>query len=106
MGTCRNQYGFPKIVIYLKFLHSNPGQHPYGDRRQELVFIGALEEESVRKILDDALVTEEEYALGPETWTSWKKLISTEILRPEDRYYHEYSYYYSYYYFYYYYYYY
>ncbi|MEY4544720.1 MAG: hypothetical protein RL685_915 [Pseudomonadota bacterium] len=47
-------------------------QEPWGDRRQELVFIGVeLDEATLRSRLDDALINEEESRLGP---TGWAKL--------------------------------
>eukprot|EP00438_Fugacium_kawagutii_P018921 Skav209938 [mRNA] locus=scaffold102:331752:334200:+ [translate_table: standard] len=44
----------------------------YGDRRQELVLIGQnLDKEALRKSLEEALVTEEEFELGPKEWAEW-----------------------------------
>jgi len=44
-------------------------QEPYGDRRQEIVIIGArMNHEQVAEILDSALLTDEELAKGPEGW--------------------------------------
>lgn len=42
---------------------------PYEDRRQELVFIGnAMEESSIREILENCLLTDLEFAEGPKNW--------------------------------------
>jgi G3E family GTPase len=44
-------------------------QEPWGDRRQELAFIGVeLDESELRAKLDSALLTEKEQAGGPEAW--------------------------------------
>ena len=41
----------------------------YGDRQQELVFIGQnLDEEYVTRHLNELLLTDEEYVLGPPSW--------------------------------------
>lgn len=43
--------------------------HEYGDRQQELVFIGQnLDQEHVTQVLNDCLLTDEEYELGPGSW--------------------------------------
>ncbi len=45
---------------------------PWGDRRQELVFIGThLDEAKTRAILDQALLSEPELALGPAAWATF-----------------------------------
>jgi len=45
---------------------------PYGDRRQELVFIGKnLKEAKVRKQLKQALVTDAEFKMGNDAWVKW-----------------------------------
>lgn len=52
----------------------------HGDRRQEIVFIGAtMDEETIRASLDAALLTQEEFELGPEAWSEWTKLVSVEV---------------------------
>jgi len=46
---------------------------PYGDKRQEIVIIGAeMNEQRVTAVLDDALLTEEELAAGPEAWKTFE----------------------------------
>lgn len=45
---------------------------PYGDRRQEIVFIGQhLEEAAARRALDGCLLSEKELAAGPQHWASY-----------------------------------
>jgi G3E family GTPase len=45
---------------------------PWGDRRQELVFIGAeLDEARLRGKLDAALLNAQELAQGPSEWAKW-----------------------------------
>src|SRR6185436_10159902 len=45
---------------------------PWGDRRQELAFIGAgLDEARLRAKLDSALLSEQELAQGPSQWAHW-----------------------------------
>ena len=45
---------------------------PYGDRQQELVIIGqSLDASHIESILDQCLVTEEEYEQGPDAWSEF-----------------------------------
>merc|ERR1711879_641108 len=45
---------------------------PYGDRRQELTFIGRyLKEAQLRKRLERALVTDAEFQIGSSRWAKW-----------------------------------
>jgi hypothetical protein len=65
---------------------SKYGDSLYGDRRQEVVLIGnAMDENAIRESLNEAILTDEEYALGPDVWTSWTKLITEEALKDEDK---------------------
>jgi len=51
----------------------------YGDRRQELVFIGKdMDEARIRKKLDELLLTEDEFILGPEVWKGWIRLFQQQ----------------------------
>ncbi len=46
-------------------------EEPWGDRRQEIVLIGqGLDRENLEKLLDDALLTDEEFRRGPSSWAS------------------------------------
>ncbi len=48
-------------------------QEPFGDRRQEVVFIGMdLEQEQIVEWLESCLLTDQELSLGPEIWSSWE----------------------------------
>ncbi|MEG9431583.1 GTP-binding protein [Terriglobus sp. ADX1] len=47
-------------------------QQPYGDRRQEIVFIGqGMDREALELLLNDALLTDEEFAAGPRVWARY-----------------------------------
>lgn len=47
-------------------------EEPYGDRRQELVFIGTnMDNEDVKTKLEACLLTEEEYQHGPTVWANY-----------------------------------
>ncbi len=53
----------------LSALAAESWQEPYGDRRQELVFIGVdLDRERIEAELDACLLTDAELALGPDAW--------------------------------------
>lgn len=46
---------------------------PYGDRRQELSIIGYnLNELEIRRAFKACMLTDEEFALGPEQWAKWR----------------------------------
>ncbi len=47
--------------------------HEYGDRQQELIFIGQnLDQDHVTRVLESCLLTDEEYELGPGSWTHFQ----------------------------------
>ncbi len=50
-------------------------REPYGDRQNEIVFIGQhMQVDLVREIVSGALVTDEEFNLGQEAWSSMVEL--------------------------------
>ena len=69
----------------MKDFLKNKWTEPYGDRSQELVFIGIDQDQAkMEALLDEILLTDEEYNLGPEIWTIDK-------VRFEDRFPEEFS---------------
>lgn len=57
----------------------------HGDRHQELVFIGqGLDQERVEGILDSCLLTDLEFAQGPEGWANLEDLLPPIELETED----------------------
>jgi len=59
------------------------GEH--GDRHQELVFIGqGLEQERVERYLDSCLVTDVEYAQGPDGWSGFEDPLPIMEIETEE----------------------
>lgn len=65
-ATPRDQW--PDDQESLRYIDSK-WQEPFGDRMQEIVFIGAgMDRQSIEQSLGAALLTDQEMALGPEGW--------------------------------------
>jgi len=57
----------------------------FGDRRQELVFIGTdMEEQKIRQALGKALLNERELRLGPSFWRKWPPLVEPKQEEEHD----------------------
>jgi G3E family GTPase len=60
-------------------------QEPWGDRRQELVFIGVrMDETALRARLDAALLTTAELTTGPASWASFDDPFPSWTFEPDD----------------------
>jgi len=66
--------GTPYEPMALKEMQNENGEeYPYGDRMQEIVFIGKdLNHELIQTLLDNCLLTDQEMEMGPRKWQeSW-----------------------------------
>ena len=60
-------------------------QDPYGDRRQELVFIGTdIDKDGLTKRIHDCLLTDEEYQAGDAAWQHYEDPIHAWDVADED----------------------
>jgi G3E family GTPase len=75
---------WPQDEASLKALE-NLWVEPYGDRMQELVFIGIdMKKEEIEARLNDCLLNDEEYALGPEGWKKFEDPFGAWEAMPEE----------------------
>ena len=61
-------------------------EEPYGDRRQEIVFIGIdFDQPVIELLLEECLLTDEEMSEGPSSWVSYDDpLPQIELVEEDD----------------------
>lgn len=58
---------------------------PYGDRKQEIVFIGIeLDKETVTQKLNSCLLNDDEFTKGPKYWETFKSPFNLEMITSEE----------------------
>ena len=66
----KNQWDFEDQEMF-DFVKEN-WQEPYGDRRQELVFIGTgIDKDAITKRIESCLLTDDEFKQGPDVWKTY-----------------------------------
>jgi len=74
-----------EALVLADFKKPNGEEWEYKDRRQEIVFIGhKMNGDVIKKLLDDCLLTDEEFALGPKKWKETMEEFDTIKLALDD----------------------